>query len=97
MLSRGNKAIRENALQQLRALQKKMELEHPDLLERIRKEVRTQELRQSLSGGQSAYAADELRIDRKKNIETVLQFALSYQGSPEFQKKLKDVLLGIRH
>lgn len=92
--------IREKTLKQMRNLQKKFEQEHPELLSKIRKEIYKQSLYEEHSADKDALMPEheqEVSIDRRKNLETVMQFAQNYEGSPEFQKKLKTILMSVQH
>ena len=94
--SKGKSDIREKTLKQMRNLQKKFEEEHPALLGKIRQEI----YKQSLYGEQSDASAEikgEVSIDRRKNLQTVMQFAQNYDGSPEFEQKLKKILKSVHH
>tara|TARA_B100000780_G_scaffold208192_1_gene148381 strand:- start:342 stop:653 length:312 start_codon:yes stop_codon:yes gene_type:complete len=101
LTSKKKSDIREKTLKQMRNLQKKFEDEHPDLLDKIRREIGKQSLYDedgfaNVTGGEGGAKA-ELRIDRRKNLETVMQFAQNNERSPEFQKKLKAILLSVQH
>lgn len=92
--------IREKTLAQMRNLQKKFEAEHPALLSKIRREIYKQGLYDAPDVGEEKSPSDrdgEISIDRRKNLETVMQFAQNHKGSPEFQKKLKKLLKGVQH
>ncbi len=89
--------LREKTLKQMRDLRAKFEGEHPDLMAKIKSEVQKQALyAQELAKIQERpeALADETIIDKKKNLSTVMTLAEKYQGSPEFQKKLKQLLIG---
>lgn len=91
--------IREKTLNQMRNLQKKFEAEHPALLSKIRQEIYKQGLydERGSSAEPSSETNGEVNIDRRKNLETVMQLAQNHEGSPEFQKKLKKLLMSVQH
>ena len=97
LTSKKKSDIREKTLKQMRNLQKKFEDEHPELLDKIRREIS----KQSLYGDKDEVGDDaavrDVTIDRRKNLDTVMQFAQNHQGSPEFQKKLKAILLSVQN
>ena len=97
--SKNKSDIREKTLNQMRNLQKQFEEEHPQLLSRIRKEIYKQGLYDVPERDQTEIVTEtgEVNIDRRKNLETVMQFAHIHEGSPEFQKKLKKILMSVQH
>ena len=92
--SKGKSDIREKTLKQMRNLQKKFEEEHPALLAKIRQEIYKQSLYGETDGSREENDG-EVSIDRRKNLETVMQFAQNYDGSPEFEQKLKKILKSV--
>jgi hypothetical protein len=92
--------IREKTLNQMRNLQKRLEQEHPQLLSRIRKEIYKQGLYDAPASDKEKSVIpdeEEVSIDRRKNLETIMQFAHNHEGSPEFQEKLKKILMSVKH
>lgn len=90
-----SKEIREKTLEQMRKLKARFEEEHPELLSRIRDEVSKQSLYDEPQAVPISKERDEseLIIDQKKNLETILKLTQIHSGSPEFQTKLKSILL----
>lgn len=93
-----SKDIREKTLAQMRKLKTRFEEEHPELLSRIRAEVGKQalyneEVPSPPPKSCKEHGEDELKIDKKKNLETILSLTEIHSGSSEFQTKLKAILL----
>lgn len=82
--------LRDKTMQQLRELRTKFEGEHPELMARIQEEVRKQQI---MALPPLKADMDDTVIDRKKNLGTILKFAESYEGSPEFRDQLKKLLI----
>lgn len=86
--------VREKTLKQMRDLRARFEKEHPELLNRIRDEVQKQSLYdETQPQPEQERDEDELIIDKKKNLETILALTEIHSGSAEFQTKLKAILI----
>lgn len=99
-----SKSIRDNAMKQIRELRARFEKEHPELLNRIKEQVKNQplyddipkaKLDQSQVKDESDDHNDELIIDRKKNLMTVAALVQTQHGSENFQNELKKILLDV--
>lgn len=82
--------LRKYALEQLRETRKRMEREHGELFDVVRKMI-------SESGG---YAVQDMgnmteeKIDRKKNLETVLKFAAIKPQADNLRRALEKIING---
>lgn len=99
-----SKSIRDNAMKQLRELRARFEKEHPELLNRIKEQVKNEPLYDDLHKtkmGQSQPEeevrdqSDALVIDRKKNLMTVAALVQTQHGSENFQNELRKILLDV--
>jgi hypothetical protein len=82
-----------DALAQLRQVRHQFETEHPELLERLKREIEKQSLYEATKV-QEAQPDHEV-IDKKKNILAVMKLLQSNNGSPAFQAALKKTLMGV--
>lgn len=83
-----NKQVREEALRQFRETRRRLENNHPELLEGLRGRIVE-------SGNAGLKEDDKVSIDRKKNVETVLRFLEINPGFAE--GNFKGLLSGRYH
>lgn len=90
--------VRDQALQQLRRVRAQFEQEHPELLKRIRDEVKNQPLYDQLPTKNvvsEERPPEDYLIDRNKNLRTIMALVQNHQASESFQKELKKILLDV--
>lgn len=101
-----SKTVKEKTLEQLRFLRMKLEEEHPELMERLTREIKAQPIYTELAAlplpssedrapPEPVNADGDYIIDRRKNLETMLLFLKNHRGSSEFEKELKSLLLSL--
>lgn len=93
--------IKEQALEQMRKTQAKINQAHPELLSTLKNQLseigksspKAPVWARDINATQQELPQTELKIDRKKNMESIMKF-LEIKGahSPVFQEKLKEVL-----
>lgn len=81
----GQSDLRQRAIEQYRKTHEKMMHDHQDLLLSIRARLKGIEMPEAV--------VSEHAIDRKKNIRTVSKLFELKNHSPEFQSRLKEILL----
>lgn len=86
-------------LSQIRQLRGQIETENPGLLDEICKLYEASQKQERIKQAQIPNPKEDadpnpnLSIDKKKNLETVVEFVQMKTGSDDFQKRLKDMLL----
>lgn len=98
-----SKTVKEKTLEQLRFLRMKLEEEHPELMERLTREIKAQPIYTELAAlplesekadiePEPVNADGDYIIDRRKNLKTLLVFLETHKGSDVFDKQLKSML-----
>lgn len=97
-----SKTVKEKTLEQLRFLRLKFEEEHPDLMEKLKRDIMAQPIYTELAAlplesekeqKPPVNADGDYIIDRHKNLKTILAFLETHRGSSQFEKELKKLLL----
>lgn len=94
-----SKKVRDQALAQLRQVRAQFEKEHPELLARIREEVKNQPLYDGLPNMSASEPIERPKedylIDRNKNLRTVMALVQNHKASDSFQRELKKILMDV--
>ncbi len=93
--------VKSEALAQLRKVRAQFEEQHPDLLERMKREIEKQQLYNAFPGPQDVPVEETANamepIDKKKNLLAVMKLLQQGSGSADFQAALKKTLMGVLH
>lgn len=90
--------VKQQAIRQLRETRARIREEHPGLLADLKQKIIASGLEGALKCGEvmshkPEMPADDLLIDKKKNLETIMQFMAMSPRSPDFQSKIKAILV----
>lgn len=97
-----SKTVKEKTLEQIRFLRMKLEEEHPDLMEKLKRDIMAQPIYDDLTKLPSPNEPKEkltlnddgdVIVDQKKNLHTIMIFAKNHKGTQSFDVRFKKLLM----
>lgn len=86
--------LKAKVLEEMRLVREQLEKQHPGMLDDVRNKYESaQQVHKEPEVIHVEDCSDELAVDKKKNLMTVIEFAQMKTGSSEFQNRLKKLLL----